>query len=99
MGIEDFMMYYWQQELLKIQKEEQASLVQEDLEQYENDEDVSKALRRSSQAVDINKLSNQIRSQQAEQMAIENKKVFNKGLKSPKISTKEASKEENSKDI
>jgi hypothetical protein len=32
-------------------------------------------------------------------MAIENKKVFNKGLKSPKISTKEASKEENSKDI
>ena len=98
MGIEEFMMYYGQQELLKIQKEEQASLVQDDLEQYENDEDVSKALRRSSQAVDINKLSNQIRSQQAEQMAIENKKVYIKGLKSPKISTKEASKEENSKD-
>ena len=96
MGIEEFMMYYGQQELLKIQKEEQASMVQEDLEQYDNDEEVSKALKRNSQAVDINKLSNQIRSQQAEQMAIENKKVFNKGLKSPKIFTKEASKEESS---
>lgn len=66
MGIEEFMMYYGQQELLKIQKEEQASMVQEDLEQYDNDEEVSKALKRNSQAVDINKLSNQIRSQQAE---------------------------------
>lgn len=66
MGIEEFMMYYGQQELLKIQKEEQASMVQEDLEQYDNDEEVSKALKRSSQAVDINKLSNQIRNQQAE---------------------------------
>lgn len=66
MGIEEFMMYYGQQELLKIQKEEQASMVQEDLEQYDNDEEVSKALKRNSQAVDINKLSNQIRNQQAE---------------------------------
>ena len=56
MGIEEFMMYYGQQELLKIKKEEQASLVQEDLEQYENDEDVSRAIKRSSQALDINKL-------------------------------------------
>jgi hypothetical protein len=38
-------------------------MVQEDLEQYDNDEEVSKALKRSSQAVDINKLSNQIRNQ------------------------------------
>ena len=99
MGIEEFMMYYGQQELLKIQKEEQASMVQEDLEQYDNDEEVSKALKRSSQAVDINKLSNQIRNQQAEQQAIENKKVFSKGLKSPRMSTKEPSKEENSNNI
>ena len=48
MGIEEFMMYYGQQELLKIQKEEAAIAITSDLSLLENDEDIVKAVKKST---------------------------------------------------
>ena len=48
MGIEEFMMYYGQQELLKIQKEEAAIAITSDLSLLENDEDIVKAVKKSA---------------------------------------------------
>ena len=72
MGIEEFMMYYGQQELAKIQKEEQICLVQDELEKYENDEDI-RARVSMTPRVDINKLQWKIREQQVETLVKDGK--------------------------
>ena len=62
MGIEEFMMYYGQQELQKILKEEQAAsiIITDDLESMQNDADISRVMRKNS-LVDVDKLQKQIR--------------------------------------
>jgi hypothetical protein len=98
MGIEEFMMYYGQQELQKIHKEEQAAtmLMQDDLDSMENDEDITRAIKRSKE-VDVNRLQKQIRDQQAEKvMQEEHKNKIRKGMRSPR-GTENSSQEEQSK--
>ncbi len=62
MGIEEFMMYYGQQELQKIQKEEQViaaamSNSEDGLDSYQlqNEEDIVRVIRKNSQ-VDVDRL-------------------------------------------
>lgn len=58
MGIEEFMMYYGHQELQKIQKEERITLIQDDLELYDNDEDIKAKM--VAPTIDLNKLQSKM---------------------------------------
>ncbi|TNV73355.1 hypothetical protein FGO68_gene11072 [Halteria grandinella] len=83
MGIEEFMMYYGQQELQKMQKDNL------DLDSLDNDDDVRSKMSSQTPRIDLNKLQKKIKDQHEEQLVTEARRQVVMGLKSSEAATQD----------